>query len=279
MQGHDSERRFPRRLLGTVALAVLMAGGLAGCTTDRLDPTPPDRFPAPVQRSQADGRRAGEKSGASATAPIRRDADSGDPLRPGAARRSASARQAAAVLETGRDPQSGTTSALLGAYGRALADNGNFKQALDVLNRAHTPDQPDWRILSVAGRGARPDGPPRGGAALLRERAAARAGGAVGAVQSRPVLRAVEESAAGRGDAAARRRAAAAPKPKVRQNLALVVGLQGRFQEAETIARADLPPDRRPPTSPICASMLAQQKSARPEEEHSRAARWNGSTR
>ena len=40
---------------------------------------------------------------------------------------------------------------VLGAYGRALADVGNYKQALDVLSRAHTPDQPDWRILSVQG--------------------------------------------------------------------------------------------------------------------------------
>jgi Flp pilus assembly protein TadD len=29
----------------------------------------------------------------------------------------------------------------------------------------------------------------------------------------------------------------------VRQNLALVVGLQGRFAEAESIVKADLPPD------------------------------------
>src|SRR5262249_56307498 len=41
--------------------------------------------------------------------------------------------------------------AVLGAYGRALADAGNYAQALEVLNRAHTPDQPDWRILSVQG--------------------------------------------------------------------------------------------------------------------------------
>ena len=41
--------------------------------------------------------------------------------------------------------------AVLGAYGRALADAGNYEQALEVLNRAHTPDQPDWRILSVQG--------------------------------------------------------------------------------------------------------------------------------
>jgi Flp pilus assembly protein TadD len=30
----------------------------------------------------------------------------------------------------------------------------------------------------------------------------------------------------------------------VRQNLGLVVGLQGRFAEAETIVKADLPPDQ-----------------------------------
>jgi len=41
------------------------------------------------------------------------------------------------------------------------------------------------------------------------------------------------------------RRAAARPdaEGRVRQNLALVVGLQGRYQEAEEIARADLPPE------------------------------------
>ncbi len=34
-----------------------------------------------------------------------------------------------------------------------------------------------------------------------------------------------------------------APTRRVRQNLALVVGLQGRFAEAETIAKGDLPAD------------------------------------
>ena len=40
---------------------------------------------------------------------------------------------------------------VLGAYGRALADAGKLSQALEVLGRAHHPDQPDWRILSVQG--------------------------------------------------------------------------------------------------------------------------------
>ena len=41
--------------------------------------------------------------------------------------------------------------ALLAGWGRALADNGNFQQAFDVLSRAHTPDNPDWHLLSVQG--------------------------------------------------------------------------------------------------------------------------------
>src|SRR6201987_2763396 len=40
---------------------------------------------------------------------------------------------------------------LLGAYGRALAEIGNYKRAFDVLDHAHTPADPDWRILCVQG--------------------------------------------------------------------------------------------------------------------------------
>src|SRR5258708_23971700 len=58
--------------------------------------------------------------------------------------------QAVAVLEeaTIAHPDN---KALLAGYGRALADNGNFQQAFDVLSRAHSPDDPDWRILSAQG--------------------------------------------------------------------------------------------------------------------------------
>ena len=43
------------------------------------------------------------------------------------------------------------TRRCLAGYGRALADNGNFQQAFEVLGRAHSPDDPDWRILSAQG--------------------------------------------------------------------------------------------------------------------------------
>ena len=54
------------------------------------------------------------------------------------------------MLEQATIAHSGN-KALLAGYGRALADNGNFQQAFDVLGRAHSPDDPDWRILSAQG--------------------------------------------------------------------------------------------------------------------------------
>jgi len=50
--------------------------------------------------------------------------------------------------------------------------------------------------------------------------------------------------------------------PRVRQNLALVVGLQGRFKEAEDIARADLPPDEAAANVAYLRQMLAHKNDA-----------------
>jgi Flp pilus assembly protein TadD len=63
------------------------------------------------------------------------------------------------------------------------------------------------------------------------------------------------------------RRATAQPGggPKARQNLALVVGLQGRFAEAESIARADLPPDEAAANVVYLKQMLSQQKVEEPK--------------
>jgi Flp pilus assembly protein TadD len=46
--------------------------------------------------------------------------------------------------------------------------------------------------------------------------------------------------------------------PKVRQNLALVVGLQGRFADAEKIASADLPADEAAANVSYLREMLAK---------------------
>ena len=247
-----------------------LALAAAGCSTmpeSRRDA--PDRSASRAAHARPIGG-ARWTSGASAIAPIRAipKPRSATPRR---CARSASARR--------RSPCSNRPSihnpkntALLGAYGRALADVGNYKQALDVLNRAHTPDQPDWRILSVQGAVLDQMGRHRGRAALLRQRAADRAGRAVGAVQSRPVLRAVQEPAAGGGDAAARRRAAAAPSRGCGRISRWWSACRAASQEAEDDrARPICRPTRRPPMSPICGRCWRSRAAGR---STSAARRW-----
>jgi Flp pilus assembly protein TadD len=167
--------------------------------------------------------------------------------------------QAAAVLEQAAivNPKN---LAVIGAYGRALADAGNYKQALDVLNRAHSPDQPDWRILSVQGavldQMGRHEEAREYYASALRlapDEATVLSNLGLSYALSKELPKAEEtlRRAVGRPGAG----------PRVRQNLALVVGLQGRFAEAESIARADLPPDEAAANVTYLRQMLAQPNS------------------
>ena len=169
--------------------------------------------------------------------------------------------QAAAVLEQATlvDPNN---RALLGAYGRALAEVGRTKQALDVLERAHTPDQPDWRILSAQGAVLDQMG--------RHQEAQRYYASALKIVPDEPsVLSNLGLSYALAKDltnAEATLRRAVAQKgsdPRVRQNLALVVGLQGRFAEAESIARADLPADEAAANVAYLKQMLAHSRMGR----------------
>ena len=58
--------------------------------------------------------------------------------------------QAVAVLQ-GLAIQNPEDMQVLAAYGKALADAGQLKQAGDILTRAHTPERPDWSVLSTQG--------------------------------------------------------------------------------------------------------------------------------
>ena len=150
--------------------------------------------------------------------------------------------QAAAVLQraTILHPKDLT---ITGAYGRALADAGNYEQALDVLSRAHSPDQPNWRIYNVQGAVLDQMGRHQEARAAY-ERALTinpddpmvLSNLGLSAALSKDLTRAEEVL----------RKAVAHPRAdgRVRQNLALVVGLQGRFEEAERLVSADLPQRR-----------------------------------
>ena len=60
---------------------------------------------------------------------------------------------------------------------------------------------------------------------------------------------------------------------RVRQNLALVVGLQGRFDEAEQIARGELSPERAQANIAYLRGMLAQQNAWSQLEQEDKATR------
>jgi Flp pilus assembly protein TadD len=181
--------------------------------------------------------------------------------------------QAVAVLEQAslRNPKD---MEVLGAYGRALADVGNFHQALDVLSRAHSPDRPDWRILSA--QGAVLDQMGRHQEAQRYYETALKIVPDEPSVLSNLGLSYALSKQLPRAEATLKRAAAGQRvDPRVRQNLALVVGLQGRFAEAETIARADLPAEEASANVAYLRDMLARQSDAQNRDPVRRTADAN----
>jgi Flp pilus assembly protein TadD len=128
---------------------------------------------------------------------------------------------------------------VLSAYGKALASSGDLMKALEVIERAQRPDNPDWKLLSAQG-------------AVLDqlERPEEARGFYMKALQIRPnepsVLSNMGMSYLLTNELAQSetylKQAIRLPgaDSRVRQNLALVVGLQGRFAEAEKIAAGEL---------------------------------------
>jgi Flp pilus assembly protein TadD len=174
--------------------------------------------------------------------------------------------QAAAMLEQVTIAHPGN-KALLAGYGRALADNGNFQQAFDVLGRAHSPDNPDWRILSA--QGAVLDQLGRGEEARQYYASALRISPEEPSVLSNlglsyllskdlPKAEETLRRASGRADA----------DPRVRLNLALVVGLRGHVAEAESIVKADRPAEEAAANVAYLRRLLSRKANARMEADN-----------
>jgi Flp pilus assembly protein TadD len=151
-----------------------------------------------------------------------------------------------------------TNTEVLGAYGRALSDVGNLEQALQILNSAHTPDQPDWRILSAQGavldQLGRHDEAQAHYASALKIKP-----DDPGVLSNLGLSYALAKNLTKAEETLRRASSLGAGDPRVRQNLALVVGLGGRFGEAESIARADLPAEEAAANVATLRRMLAQQ--------------------
>ncbi len=179
--------------------------------------------------------------------------------------------QAVAVLEQATIGQPGN-KALLAGYGRALADNGNFQQAFDVLGQAHSPEDPDWRILSA--QGAVLDQLDR------HDEARQYYGSALKIVPDEPSVLSnlglsymLSKDLPHAEETLRRAQGRAASDARIRVNLAVVVGLQGRVAEAETIAKADLPPQEAAASVAVLKKLLVRKEGARAETDKAPVAR------
>lgn len=149
---------------------------------------------------------------------------------------------------------------MLAAYGKSLADVGRFSEAAEVLQNAHTPARPDWRVLSAQGAVAdqlgnhaqaqgfyeaalkiRPDDP-----VVLSN-----LGLSYMLARQLPEAEATLRLASGQPGADAR----------VRQNLALVLGLQGKFADAEAVSRQDLSPEEAAANTASLKAFVSQPNS------------------
>jgi Flp pilus assembly protein TadD len=247
-----------KRLI-TTAFMMALATGVAGCGTSKLTTGSIGRSNSrPLETMSASElhtatTRLGEsyaknpndkRIATNYAAALQMDGDADQSL--------AVMRKLAIVLPKDRD--------VLAAYGKALAANGQFEPALDAVRRAQTPEYPDWRLVSAE-------------AAILdqlgqRDEARPDYRTALDLKPNEPsILSKLGRSYVLEGDlrTAETYMRSAAQQPnadsRVRQNLALVVGLQGRFDEAEKIASQELSPEQAQANVAYLRQMLAQQNA------------------
>lgn len=251
------------RLAGSLSAAVLLIG-LAACqTSGPSDITGSLGDTAEQGEAPADPRRDIETYRERARANPK-DADAS--LKYARALRATGQRaQAVAVMEQAVLAQP-ANKALLAGYGRALADNGNFQQAFEVLGRAHSPEDPDWRILSA--QGAVLDQLDRHDEARQYYASALKIVPDEPAVLSNLGLSYLLSKDLPKAEETLRRAQGRAPGDmRVRTNLAVVVGLQGRQSEAETIMKANASPADGAANVAALKKLLARKEAGRTEAD------------
>ncbi|MCA0016033.1 tetratricopeptide repeat protein [Mesorhizobium sp. B292B1B] len=247
-----------KRLI-TTAFMLALAAGVAGCGTDKISTGSIGRTSgkpletmsagelhnATAALGQSYSRNPNDKRIATNfAAALQMDGDADQSL--------AVMRKLAIAYPKDRD--------VLAAYGKALAANGQFEAALDAVRRAQTPEYPDWRLVSAEAAILDQLGHKDDARQLYRK-----------ALELKPnepsVLSNLGMSYVLGGDlrTAETYMRSAAQQPnadsRVRQNLALVIGLQGRFDEAEKIASQELSPEQAQANVAYLRQMLAQQNA------------------
>ena len=148
--------------------------------------------------------------------------------------------QVLATLST-QNPQNAHIQAV---YGKKLLATGRSGEAIPVLKAIADSGTADWRILSALGSAYDQQGQ-YGTARETYGKALALQPNQISVLNNMGMSHALEGNLKQAEETL--RSAMALPEgkslPRLRQNLALVVGLQGRFEESRQIASEDLPPE------------------------------------
>lgn len=241
----------PLKSLRLMALASVAAVAIAACATSRGPATAPDYSGLTEEQMQESVARLAARYEA-------KPSNKHNAIHYAAALRAAGQPgQAVAVLQQATLTHPDDIEITV-AYAKALAAVGKFSQALTVIDGAIRTDSPYWVALNVKG-------------AILDQmdrNAEARA------IYEQALLIAPNQAAiwanlglsfAMTGDLATAEGhlRTATEKPgatsQIGQNLALVIGLQGRFDEAREIYAAELPPEQVEANMAYIRALLTQQ--------------------
>ncbi|WP_338722283.1 tetratricopeptide repeat protein [Devosia sp. XK-2] len=165
--------------------------------------------------------------------------------------------QAAAALEQAIAAYPGDV-ALTVAYAKALTAAGRFDQSIQVLRNVIRPDAPDWNALLVLGATLDQTGR-HDEARQVYEQAAVIAPGEASIETNLGLSYAMTNDLVSAEKHLRRAVQMRGATTQTRQNLALVVGLQGRFDECRAIYAAELPPEQVEANMAYVRALLTQQ--------------------
>lgn len=165
--------------------------------------------------------------------------------------------QAVAVLEVGISYYPKDVDIAV-AYAKALTADGRFEQSLSVLDNVIRPDVPDWNALLV--KGATLDQMGRNGEARqIYAQALTIAPGEASVEANIGLSYAMTNELVAAEQHLRRAVQMRGATSQIRQNLALIVGLQGRFDECRAIYAAELPPEQVENNMAYVKALLTQQ--------------------
>jgi len=165
--------------------------------------------------------------------------------------------QAAAALEQAMAAYSGDVEISV-AYAKALASMGSFEQSVAVIDTTIRPDAPDWNALLVKGAALDQMGR-HGEARALYSQAGTIAPGEASIEANIGLSFAMTNELPSAEQHLRRAVQMRGANTQTRQNLALVVGLQGRFDECRALYAAELPPDQVESNMAYVRALLTQQ--------------------